>query len=57
MAWQDDLRELDEALSAGRIKAEEYRRRRDDLHGVRTAGLQLVDVHRRDGQHHDLTYG
>ncbi|GAB3913898.1 hypothetical protein GCM10029964_124260 [Kibdelosporangium lantanae] len=31
MAWQDDLRELDEALSAGRIKAEEYRRRRDDL--------------------------
>lgn len=31
MAWQDDLRELDEALSAGQIKAEEYRRRRDDL--------------------------
>jgi hypothetical protein len=31
MAWQDDLRELDEALSAGRIKADEYRKRRDDL--------------------------
>jgi hypothetical protein len=29
MAWQDDLRELDEALSAGRIKADEYRKRRD----------------------------
>lgn len=31
MAWQEDLRKLDEELAAGRIAAEEYRVRRDAL--------------------------
>ncbi|MEU4740013.1 SHOCT domain-containing protein [Actinosynnema sp. NPDC023658] len=31
MTWQDQLRQLDEALAAGRISAEDYRRQRDEL--------------------------
>ncbi|MFC6088330.1 hypothetical protein ACFP3R_03535 [Saccharothrix lopnurensis] len=31
MSWQDDLRQLDSALAEGRISAEDYRRRRDEL--------------------------
>ncbi|GAA3619928.1 hypothetical protein GCM10022267_02600 [Lentzea roselyniae] len=31
MAWQDDLRELDNALAEGRISADDYRRRRDTI--------------------------
>jgi hypothetical protein len=31
MSWQDELKSLDNELSAGRIPAEEYRRRRDEL--------------------------
>jgi hypothetical protein len=31
MAWQDELNSLDEELSAGRIRSDEYRRRRDEL--------------------------
>lgn len=31
MAWQDELRELDNALAEGRISADDYRRRRDEV--------------------------
>lgn len=31
MSWQDELRKLDEALAAGRISADEYRVRRDQV--------------------------
>jgi hypothetical protein len=31
MAWQDELNSLDKELAAGRIKPDEYRRRRDEL--------------------------
>lgn len=31
MTWQDELRQLDEELAAGRLSAEDYRRRRDEL--------------------------
>ncbi|HEX2132481.1 MAG TPA: SHOCT domain-containing protein [Actinophytocola sp.] len=31
MSWQEGLRELDEALASGRISADEYRVRRDEL--------------------------
>ena len=31
MTWQDELRQLDEALAAGQLSAEDYRRQRDDL--------------------------
>lgn len=31
MAWQDEMRRLDEDLAAGRLPAEDYRRRRDEL--------------------------
>jgi hypothetical protein len=31
MSWQDDLRQLDQALAEGRIAADDYRRRRDAL--------------------------
>lgn len=31
MTWQDELRQLDEELAAGRLSADDYRRRRDDL--------------------------
>ncbi|WP_433267022.1 hypothetical protein ACQPZF_00340 [Actinosynnema sp. CS-041913] len=31
MAWQEDLAELDRTLAEGRISADEYRRRRDEL--------------------------
>lgn len=31
MTWQDNLRQLDEELAAGRLSADDYRRRRDEL--------------------------
>jgi hypothetical protein len=31
MSWQDDLRQLDSSLAEGRISAEDYRRRRDEV--------------------------
>jgi hypothetical protein len=31
MSWQDDLRQLDQALAQGQLSADEYRRRRDQL--------------------------
>lgn len=31
MSWQDELRNLDEELAAGRLSAEDYRRRSDEL--------------------------
>lgn len=31
MTWQDELRQLDEDLAAGRVSADDYRRRRDEL--------------------------
>lgn len=31
VSWQDELRQLDEELAAGRLSAEDYRRQRDDL--------------------------
>lgn len=31
MPWQDDLRELDQALAQGHVSADEYRKRRDQL--------------------------
>lgn len=31
MAWQDELRELDNALAEGRISADDYRQRRDEV--------------------------
>jgi hypothetical protein len=31
MSWQDDLRELDQALAQGHVSADEYRKRRDKL--------------------------
>lgn len=31
MSWQDELRQLDEELAAGRVSAEDYRNRRDAL--------------------------
>lgn len=31
MTWQDELRQLDEELAAGRLSAEDYRRQRDEL--------------------------
>lgn len=31
MTWQDELRQLDEALAEGRVSAEDYRNRRDQL--------------------------
>ena len=33
VSGQDELRQLDEELAAGRVSAEEYRRRRDELRG------------------------
>lgn len=38
MSWQDELRRLDDELSAGRLSAEDYRRRRDDLTAQDPAG-------------------
>src|SRR5262245_23644315 len=31
MSWQEELRELDSLLAAGRVSADEYRVKRDDL--------------------------
>lgn len=31
MSWQDDLRQLDQALAQGQVSADEYRKRRDQL--------------------------
>lgn len=38
MSWQDDLRQLDSALAAGRISADDYRRERDRLLAEATGG-------------------
>jgi hypothetical protein len=50
MGWQDELNSLDQELSAGRIQADEYRRRRDEL--LATASSSSVEVrrvHRKQG--------
>src|SRR6187431_317168 len=50
MGWQDELNSLDQELSAGRIAADEYRRRRDEL--LATASSSSVEVrrvHRKQG--------
>lgn len=45
VALQDDLQQLDEELSAGRLSAEDYRRQRDQLvAGTRQEGPQLPDA-------------
>jgi hypothetical protein len=41
MAWQDELNSLDEELSAGRIKPDEYRRRRDELLAAASSSNQI----------------
>ncbi|CAM3991096.1 hypothetical protein KIPE111705_34975 [Kibdelosporangium persicum] len=38
MGWQDELQSLDEQLSAGQIRAEEYRKRRDELLAAASSG-------------------
>ncbi len=38
MSWQDELRNLDEELAAGRLSAEDYRRRSDELNGQDQSG-------------------
>ncbi|MCE7005000.1 hypothetical protein LWC34_19525 [Kibdelosporangium philippinense] len=38
MSWQDELQSLDDQLSAGTIRAEEYRKRRDELLAAASSG-------------------
>ncbi len=38
MSWQDELRNLDEELAAGRLSAEDYRRRSDELNAQEPSG-------------------
>jgi hypothetical protein len=38
MSWQDDLRQLDQALAQGQIPADEYRQRRDQLLAAAAGG-------------------
>ncbi|MBA3574017.1 MAG: hypothetical protein H0W37_03360 [Pseudonocardiales bacterium] len=38
MSWQDELRNLDEELAAGRLSAEDYRRRSDELNAQDPSG-------------------
>ena len=38
MSWQDDLRQLDQALAEGRVPADEYRKRRDQLLAAAAGG-------------------
>ncbi|MFD0200107.1 MULTISPECIES: SHOCT domain-containing protein [Saccharothrix] len=38
MTWQEQLRQLDEALAAGKISAEDYRRQRDELLSTAQSG-------------------
>ncbi|MET0237558.1 MAG: hypothetical protein ABW224_23125 [Kibdelosporangium sp.] len=48
MAWQDDLKSLDEELSSGRIPAEEYRRRRDELLAAASSNpVGMRRIHRK----------
>lgn len=48
MAWQDDLKSLDDELSAGRIQAEEYRKRRDELLAAASSNpVGLRRIHRK----------
>ncbi|ALG05598.1 hypothetical protein [Kibdelosporangium phytohabitans] len=48
MGWQDELQSLDEQLSAGQIRAEEYRKRRDELLAAASSGaISLRRVHRQ----------
>ena len=43
MSGQDELRQLDDELAAGRVSAEEYRRRRDELRGEPPADQAAPD--------------
>jgi hypothetical protein len=48
MAWQDELNSLDQELSSGRIRAEEYRRRRDELLAAASSNpVSLRRLHRQ----------
>lgn len=48
MAWQDELNNLDEELSSGRIRADEYRRRRDELLAAASSNpVSLRRIHRQ----------
>jgi hypothetical protein len=48
MAWQDELNSLDEELSSGRIRADEYRRRRDELLAAASSNpVSLRRIHRQ----------
>lgn len=38
VSWQDELRNLDEELAAGRLSAEDYRRRSDELNAQEPSG-------------------
>jgi hypothetical protein len=38
MSWQDDLRQLDQALAQGQVSADEYRKRRDQLLATASSG-------------------
>jgi hypothetical protein len=38
MSWQDDLRQLDQALAQGQVPADEYRKRRDQLLAAAAGG-------------------
>lgn len=49
MGWQDELQSLDEQLSTGKIRAEEYRKRRDELLAAASSGaVSLRKVHRQN---------
>ncbi|MET0133878.1 MAG: hypothetical protein ABW215_09830 [Kibdelosporangium sp.] len=51
MAWQDELNSLDEELSSGRIQADEYRRRRDELLAAASSNpVGLRRIHRQQQQ-------
>ncbi|HEX3588971.1 MAG TPA: hypothetical protein VHV74_05010 [Pseudonocardiaceae bacterium] len=46
MSWQDDLRQLDQALAEGRISADGYRQRRDQiLASYASGGAEVVPPH------------
>ena len=46
MSWQDDLRQLDQALAEGRISADGYRQRRDQiLASYSSGGAEVVPPH------------
>lgn len=49
VTWQDELRQLDEELAAGRLSAEDYRRQRDELlsQSASTAAPAHTPVHQQ----------